>query len=299
MQFITNYLKKRKTEKRNLQNINKYIECKLKQQYFMGKALNSHDSLVDKSSPKERELIVSLTTYSKRIHDVHLVIESLGEQTQLANRIILWLDREEFSINTIPLILKKQIQRGLEVRFCSNYRSYKKLIPTVTENPDSDVITIDDDFLYPHDLIELLVKGKSQSPETIIGMRAHKIVYSSGGIASYRKWKFEAHSSNNGPLTFLTTGAGTLFPAGILPSEICNSELFLSTCPNADDVWINFMCIKHNIKRVKVSDNRDFSSRFLEIESGQDIALNRSNVHENQNDAQIEALIDQHHISLS
>ena len=36
----------------------------------------------------DHDIIVSLTTYSKRIYDVHLTIESIMEQTMKANRII-------------------------------------------------------------------------------------------------------------------------------------------------------------------------------------------------------------------
>jgi hypothetical protein len=298
MRFITSYLRKRKTEKRNLRNINHSIECHLKKQHFTCKALNSAQSLVNTTKQRAQEVVVSLTTYSKRIHDVHLVIESLGEQTYLADRIILWLDEEEYTIDTLPKMLMKQIERGLEVRFCKNLRSYKKLIPTLNLYPEADIITVDDDFIYPYDLIELLTRGKEDNPNAIIGMRAHEIKHTSSEIAPYREWGYEVSHSRNGPLTFLTTGAGTLFPASILHPEICKYDNFLSICPDADDVWINFMCIHYGIERAKISDDRPFHSRFFEIENGQDIALNKSNVHQEQNDAQVQAVIKRYQIAL-
>lgn len=62
----------------------------------------------------DESLIVSLTTYSKRIHEVYLVIESIMQQTILPNKIILWLDETEFNYETIPSILKKANQKRFD-----------------------------------------------------------------------------------------------------------------------------------------------------------------------------------------
>ena len=51
------------------------------------------------------------------------------------------------------------------------------------------------------------------------------------------------------------------------------------------------MALLNNTKHKKVSDERDFQSRFLVIESSQDIALANSNlIEENRNDLQINAV---------
>lgn len=293
MKFITQYLKKRKAERRHLRNIPRIVDERILKHHFNTKALECRDSLISQHKFGDAPLVVSLTTYSMRIHDVHLAIESIGQQTLRPNRILLWLDADEFSLETLPQTLKMQISRGLEVRFCENLRSYKKLLPTLRENANQDVITIDDDFLYPHDLIELLVSEKHNHPDAIIGIRGHKIQLNDDGTpAPYREWDFETHSRHNGPLIFLTTGAGTLFPAGLIVPEIYETDQCLSICPNADDVWVNFMSIKYGIKRRKVSDDRPFRNRFVEIDSAQEVALNQTNVHDNQNDVQIKTVID-------
>ena len=95
----------------------------------------------------DEPLVVSLTTFGQRVFDVHLVVESIMQQTVLPNRIILWLDETEFNESSLPLSLKKMQQRGLEIRYCPNLRSYKKIIPTLKLVPEATVITIDDDDL--------------------------------------------------------------------------------------------------------------------------------------------------------
>ncbi|WP_434997464.1 glycosyl transferase [Vibrio scophthalmi] len=297
MKFIKRYLNNAKRERQTLRKLNSTVEYLTKKQSFHSRAMTSTDDLIDRERTAT-PVVVSFTTYSKRIHDVYLVIESLGYQTVKANKIVLWLDQEEFSLETLPILLHKQIERGLEIKFCNNIRSYKKLIPSLKAFPDADIITVDDDFLYPHDLIESLLKEKPNHPDTVIGIRSHCITHKNGNALPYKKWGFETSYDKNGKLTFLTTGAGTLFPAGILDNDFCDEAAFMSVCPFADDIWVNFMCIKKNISRVKIADDRRFRSRFLQLEEHQDIALNNQNVHENQNDLQVKAIVEKYNISL-
>jgi hypothetical protein len=285
-------LRKKNEAQRQMRKVDRTITTAVRTQYLQNQALHSNSPLTQERVNSEvPELVVSLTTYSKRIHDVHLVVESLGEQSIQANRVILWLDEEEFSQTTIPEILKRQQKRGLEVRFCPNYRSYKKLIPTMELLPEANIITVDDDLLYPYDLIELLLKEHTQTPNTIVGTRAHKMKVIQGELQPYKCWSKESSFKSNSEHTFLTTGAGTLFPVGLLPNEAKNSELFLALCPNADDIWINLVCYSKGIKRVKIMDDRNFASRFCHLEDNQDIGLNKHNVNLNHNDKQAIDLI--------
>ncbi|OOE94790.1 hypothetical protein BZG75_04930 [Salinivibrio sp. AR640] len=222
---------------------------------------------------------------------MHLVIESLGKQTLKANRLVLWLDEDEFSLQSIPQLLKNQIKRGLEVRFYRNIRSYKKIIPALKEFQSSKIITVDDDFLYPVDLIEILNNEEKKYKDCIIGMRAHTIKTNKKKILPYKKWTFESSSSDFNELTFLTTGAGTLFPKNIPRHHFCLEDEFMALCPFADDVWINLISIKFGIRRKRVDDKRSFRKRFIPLQNNQDIGLNIENVHNNKNDKQIQNVI--------
>ena len=79
----------------------------------------------------EHDIIISLTSYGKRIYDVYLTIESLMRQTIKPNKIILWLAEDEFSLDNIPQTLKNIQKRGLTIEFCEDIRSYKKLVPAL------------------------------------------------------------------------------------------------------------------------------------------------------------------------
>ena len=158
-------------------NIGRSLRC-MKQIYDLTNlAFTSNEIITAPIVNKERELIISFTTYNKRIHDVYLVVESIAQQTVKPNRLILWLDENEFTLETIPEVLKKQVERGLEIRFCPNYRSYKKLIPTLQCFPSANVITIDDDILYPVDMIRRLVEEHNRFPDCVIGHNAHQMKF--------------------------------------------------------------------------------------------------------------------------
>ncbi|MCE7536796.1 glycosyl transferase [Aliivibrio fischeri] len=286
------YLAKKYNASSNvINNVNKLIDCKIKSNHLLNLALVSSEPITQPLETGQTELIVSFTTYNKRIHDVHLVIESIAQQTVKPNRMILWLDEDEFTLENIPLILNKQISRGLEVRFCPDYRSYKKLIPTIQAYPDSNVITIDDDILYPYDMIEILCKEHKQYPKCIIGHRAHKITQDLDfNILPYSQWEYETIENTQGDLIFITSGGGTFFPKNCFNDEVLNSDAFLSMCPNADDVWFKVMSLLNSAKCKKVNDARGFSERFLLLEHSQDIGLYNTNQKEAGNDNQIKTV---------
>ena len=116
------------------------IERKLKENLFYQRKMILDNNLLQLKESGitnhkycDSDIIVSLTTYGRRIHSVCLTIESLMEQSMKANRIILWLDTS-FQSKKLPSTLEKLKSRGLEVAFCKDLRSYTKLVPTLCKN---------------------------------------------------------------------------------------------------------------------------------------------------------------------
>lgn len=236
------------------------------------------------------ELIVSLTTYSRRIHQAHLVIESLLEQTLKPNRVILWLDRDEFSLENIPIKLIELCKRGLQIEFCENLRSYKKLIPSLRRYPDSAVITADDDILYPDDFVERLYKAYKKSPDRIYFYRGHKMLIQRGILRPYNEWEFEAELNEASLLAFPTGGGGALYTTDLLDHEVANSEVFMSLAPTADDVWFKAMSLKRGILCEQVKIECPFREKFQFLDAMDDMALAKTNLMQGKNDEQIEAV---------
>mgnify|MGYP000808865909 FL=1 len=99
---------------------------------------------------REQKIIVSLTSFPKRIDTLWITVETLLRQSMKPDEIILWLAEEQFNgIDSLPKALLEQQKRGLTIRFCDDLRSHKKYYYTMQEYPRDIVILVDDDMFYP------------------------------------------------------------------------------------------------------------------------------------------------------
>ncbi len=198
-----------------------------------------------------RPLIISLTSFPPRINTVHLTIDSLMRQTMRADKIILWLSDTEFPKreSELPQTLLDLTHRGLEIRWCENTRSYKKLIPTLTQFPDAPIITADDDVIYPDDMVELLYRSYLRHPGDVHCHRATKFVLKDGKfhtIAGGRDYYHRASFLNK------PTGVGgVLYPPHCFGPDILKMDLVQKLAPTNDDQWFWLQAALNNV-RVRV-----------------------------------------------
>ena len=88
-----------------------------------------------------------------RIGKVHLTIQSILRQSRPADRILLWLSKEEFPEEAqLPANLLRLKEKGLDIR------SFKKVFYTAQEFENDVIVTADDDALYPENWLEKMVK---------------------------------------------------------------------------------------------------------------------------------------------
>lgn len=175
------------------------------------------------------------------------------------------------------------------IAYCKNLKSYKKIIPTIIAYPDSSIITIDDDVIYPHDFIERMVVEYRKDKNQIYYYRGREMVLKKGEVLSYSKWPLTKSSK---PLfNVVPTGVGgVLYPNGCFDKRVLNEELWTRLCPKADDVWLQAMTMLKGYKCSKIETSGSYDYNFVSLENNQDIALTNTNVHENQNDRQIDSV---------
>ncbi len=243
----------------------------------------------------DEELIVSLTTFGKRINEVYLAIESIMQGTMKPNRIILWLAEDEFKGKILPRTLQLQQKRGLEIEYCEDIRSFKKIVPTMEKYPDACVVTIDDDMMYEFDLLENLVNAHIANPSDVCTCRMHRILLGENqNLKSYMYWDWCIWPKEKSNRNFLTSGGGTLFPSHCFVKEFFNKESFMSLCPYADDVWINAMIWMSNRQITKAYTHSKSGCDYREICLEQDDALSNENVFGSRNDGQLKAVMDKY-----
>ncbi len=237
------------------------------------------------------EIIVSLTTHGKRLYDVAFTIESIMQQSMKANRIILWLD-DSYLNKRLPSYLYKQKDRGLEIRFCRDMRSYTKLIPVLRCFQDAAIITIDDDALYDNDLLERLIVPYLTAPQYIYCHRSHRMTFDDcGSILPYNQWQWCSSNEEPSHFNFATGVGGVLYPPHSLDDEVNNESVFLDICKYADDVWFKAMAIKKGTLVKKVNSRSKKGEDYILNEGIQDIGLFHINTAGNTlNDTQIKAV---------
>ena len=246
------------------------------------------------------QLIVSLTSFPQRMYDIHFCLYSLLNQSLKPDRLILWLAEEEFpnKEKDIPNTVLSFLEKGLEIKWCKNIKSYKKLIPALKEYPDAITVTADDDIYYPVDWLEKLYQSYQKNPEYIHCHRAHKILFDTNNtIMPYKNWESETTEHSPSLKIFCTTGGGVLYPPQCLYKDVLNEELFTKLAPNADDIWFWAMALLQGTKIKVVDDNikqLTYINPERELGLNNEITLCSQNCGNGQNDIQLANVLKQY-----
>ena len=288
--MLINYLKKKMEKIIFKVKINNYKLLRIN--FLEEKAINDIEKGISCEKYFEQNVIISLTTYGKRINTVYLTIESLFQQICRANKIILWLDEEEFSMKNIPFSLKKLIKRGLEIKFCKNIRSYKKLIPTLKYYPNEIIITVDDDYVYPNDFINNFLDEYNKNKDIIYYYCGNKIKFKNKKIEKYINWERYSENKEISLLNFPVGVGGVLYPPNCFHKDILKEELFMELSPYGDDIWFKAMTLLVDKKCKQVDFFGKFEEKFFPIDGTQEDTLTQKNVDGGKNDEQIKKVFE-------
>ncbi len=245
---------------------------------------------------RSENLIVSLTSFSSRVRDVYLTIESLGRQSILADKIILWLSEDEFDEASLPSALLRLKKRGLTISFCKDIKSYKKLIPALEDHKNDIIITVDDDIIYDFNLIELLYTEYQKNPKCICCINGKLIGHDEGVLTEYRKWQYPV--DNLGPShEIMGVGfGGILYFPGCFIEDISNEQLFMELAPKADDIWFKIMAYLNDTK-YKIVENKNPSYKNIVLQSSDFNSLAEHNVIGSYNDKQFRNVLSHYKIN--
>lgn len=278
-------------------SIKSQIPCNIARQRFETFAMFDRSSGVSDELFEGKEVIVSLTTYGKRINNVFRTIESVFQQTRKANRVILWLADDEYSEAEIPLYLLRQKERGLEIKYTKDIKSYKKLIPTLQIYPDAFIITIDDDYMYPLTLIEHLLRAHKQFPNAVCSMCARTLRKNNNGtFDTYESFKFEKNEKYVCSMNHVAEGfGGILYPPHCFHHDIFNEKLFISLTPHTDDLWFKAMEMLNGTPVVSL--NRELDADMYIEDECQETSLSRQNLFcEHRNDKELKAVFEYYNL---
>lgn len=210
-----------------------------------------------------RQLIVSLTTTSKRLHFCRTTLISLTTQSILPKRIIINVSKEPYlrdegiKDNSVLSILTSGIPKDLkeiiELRWVKNTGPYRKLIPTLQQADNNDIIiTADDDIFYDHDWLKLLVDGFEPDNKIIhAGRVRRKRKNSFGQYTGYVYWPIIKNKEILKDDWIITYGGGAVLCRDWFSNELIGDSSYLDIAPTADDLWYSKLC-QHSGLKVKV-----------------------------------------------
>lgn len=235
----------------------------------------------DASFPQDGDTVISLTTHGTRLKSAAAAIASLLVGN-VRLPVHLWLDPVDFHARW-PEALQGLADRGLQVHESSGgLGPHTKFYGTFQRYPDRNVITVDDDVLYPRTFAQKLIHAPSDT--TITAYRAHRVVLDEEGIAPYRRWK-PVKTPGPSVLNFATGVDGVRYPREMVQFVAQRGTEFLDLAPRADDVWLNHCALRAGFPVKQVSER---SANFPLVPGSQRVRLSRVNL-SGGNDVQIAA----------
>lgn len=199
--------------------------------------------------------IISMTSFPQRIPHIAPAIESILRQKDHDDIFILWLAAEEFpnGLADVPDNIRaftKDHGGELDIRFTDAIRSFKKIIPALATFPDSIIITVDDDTVYPDDVIPKLKKAHDRRPDVIF---SHCVcdIYRKNSV--WRRTTGNCGFAVGFPyLRIIISAGGTLYPPHALDPIVLDLEKIKRLTPTNDDFWSWFCAARKGTKICQV-----------------------------------------------
>ena len=201
-------------------------------------------------------VVVSFTTIPSRIHSVPKVIEKLKNQTLKPDKIYICIPY--FSKRKkIPYIIPKDwnFEENIKIVRCKDYGPATKLLGCIPyeNDPETMIITVDDDQNYPKNTISNIVWYAMKYPNSCLSRkaRAKNLIK----VISTKKNLFTS------PYVYYLEGYGTpLYRRKYITKDMINyfennlsKECFLS-----DDLTISAWLNSQNVKLIKLNEEDKF-----------------------------------------
>jgi hypothetical protein len=238
--------------------------------------------------------IVSLTTVHSRINTVHFTIYSLLCQSIRPEKIVLWVSENSYgydegiSFKEIPKVLQDLVSKNknFEIKFCENFGPHTKLIPSLRFYSGFNIITADDDVLYPSTWAQDLIKASNKNLNSIVCHCARKIKIKEGSFLKYKDWPHAIQETKG--LSLLPLGTcGVLYPFSLnkFYGELIGKKPFVA--PFADDIeFRNFFLLK----KVSVLKIGNYKRKGFDFGFAMKTQLHSENLYGQRNDLYLEPL---------
>lgn len=191
--------------------------------------------------------VVSLTSISTRIARIEATVRSILTQTVVPHSINLYVSDEPYlideGVSAKDPILRKIADLGVNIYQVKNIGPYRKQYPVISQLRNAGavestpIITIDDDVIYPSNIVERLISGFS-SGDAVVAHRGREIALTGPLFSDYKS--FPAPSRTVSLLNMGTGKNGIAYRLRHFPKEL---EYYVGhvLAPTADDIWCKWV----------------------------------------------------------
>lgn len=208
------------------------------------------------------DVIVSLTSFPKRLKHLHLVVKSLLINAAPPKKIVLYLDASEMAGHALPGSLSNLQGDVFEIRFVPHgFRSFSKLVHALVDFPDQNILTVDDDYLYDRQFLRHFQPYLHRNDVKVISGNG-RIMSTESGTA-YRDWRLQMSGRSRHGMVLGYTGV--LYKPKALSPLVLDTSLFQDLCPHNDDVWFTCCAYLNGIAEIHfagVPTNRNKEIHF-------------------------------------
>lgn len=181
-------------------------------------------------------------------------IFSLVSQEVVPDKIILNLSKEPYLkddgiynadiLSYLTAGISLSLKEIIELRWVKNTGPYRKLLPTLKQASQEDIIvTADDDIFYGRQWLKLLLEGFDPTKKVIHAGRVRKIKKNIHNKPSgYIHWPIIKDKQVLREDWLITYGGGAVLYRGWFPESLIENKDFLNIAPTADDIWYSKIC---------------------------------------------------------
>jgi len=213
------------------------------------------EGIVTKNFPL---VYVSLTTTPSRVNNLMPSLNSIFGQTYRNVRVILNLPFYSKRLNS-PYIFPEYLKRlAEEVPFFSVERTEDfgpatKLLPTLmkVDNPAARIINVDDEYIYPPQMIEFLVRESLIDEDAAYGFAGQNVEFDHNSRIGLRVRSADKPDWNKhkGAVDILEAFLGVIYKRSFFDVSVFEVR---DACFTADDIHISSHLASRGIPRIKI-----------------------------------------------
>lgn len=194
-------------------------------------------------------LIVTLTTIPARAHLIGPVLQSLLDQTEPADRILLaWPRQARRGGAPYPDPATLALPEGVEILRCEDAGPATKLLPALLAAPEATLVVVDDDVIYPRDFLAVLRAAARRHPGAAVGLRG--VTVDPGRPFGDLDHVMCGAIAQDQPVDILFGTWGYLLPPGALDAAVQNLDAAPEALRWVDDVWISGHLARRGVARL-------------------------------------------------